>query len=101
MFPSTKLSVDPRSGKTRHHQLDARDLQQGMKQAVWNTGFTKAATPHTLRHSLATRLLQGRYDIRTLQELLGHQDVNTTMMIYTNPQIRQSESLPARRMASA
>lgn len=83
VFPAERLSQDPRTGITRRHHLHESGLQRAIKQAVQKTGIPKRVSCHTFRHSFATHLLQNGYDIRTVQELLGHKDVKTTM-IYTH-----------------
>jgi integrase len=83
MFPARSISTDPRSGKRRRHPIDEKALQRAVKKAAQEVKIPKPVTPHTLRHSFATHLLQTGYDIRTVQELLGHKDVSTTM-IYTH-----------------
>ena len=92
VFPSSKLSVDPRSGKIRRHHISEKTIQNGVKEAVQKAGIVKHASVHTLRHTFATHLLMNGVNIREIQNLLGHKHLETTM-IYTHV-IRDVVSVP-------
>ena len=92
MFPATSHYRDRMTGERRRHHLHESVLQRAFREARLRAGITKLASPHTLRHSFATDVLEDGYDIRTVQELLGHKDVQTTML-YTHVLNRRGKAV--------
>ena len=93
-FPAGSISRDPRSGKMRRHHLDPSPINKAIAKAVRHVGIDKRVSAHTFRHSFATHLLQRGTDIRTIQALLGHRDVSTTM-IYTHILQQGGQGVPS------